>query len=218
MPLLRPWIVLVFFFFLLPGMPWAARGISFDNFRVQEEWLELDFEFEEGFSDEVVETLERGLPATVVYRIELWRSRARWFDRLEASRFLTFQVEHDPWIGAYRVRGPAMEPRLCPTLGDLEEEVLRLEGIRLTPLDRLKGEEAHYFALRAEVRPVELEQIREIEAWLEGTLPGDEKGQDEDGGIWNIPERLFGFVADFAGFGEESIEAKSITFRPAALR
>jgi hypothetical protein len=217
LPQLRPWIVLVSLSLLLPGVPWADRGISFTNMRVHEDWLELDFEFEEGFSDEVAETLERGLPATVVYRIELWRSRSRWFDRLEASRFLTFHVEHDPWIGAYKVRGPAMELRLCPTLTDLADEVLRLEGVRVTLLDRLREGEAHFFALRAEVRPVELEQIREIEAWLEGNLPGEESEKGE-GGIWNLPERLFGFVADFAGFGEESIEAKSIIFRPGALR
>ncbi|MFH1278170.1 MAG: DUF4390 domain-containing protein [Candidatus Eisenbacteria bacterium] len=199
-----------------PAPARADRSLSFENIRAREGWIELDLRLEDGFSGKVGESLERGLPTTVTYALELWRSRSRWFDRLERTRYLVFRIERDVLSGVYRVRsadGGFWEVRTTEALEDL---TLRPGAVRVAPLDRVDGRQAHYFSARARVKPLELEQIREIEAWLEGKIPGEEES-DPGGGILGMPERVFGFVAGLAGLGEESIEARSVTFRPESL-
>lgn len=218
MPLAR--IVLAGLAVIALTAPAPARGersLSFENIRAREGWIELDLRLIDGFSGKVGESLERGLPTTVTYAVELWRSRARWFDRLERTRYLVFRIEHDVLSGVYRVRsadGGFWEVR---SKEDLESLALRPAAVRVAPLERVDGRRPHYFSVRARVKPLELEQIREIEAWLEGKIPGDEDSEEGSGGILGMPERVFGFVAGLAGLGEESIEAKSVTFRPEAL-
>ena len=177
----------------------------------------MDFQFPGGLSGKVVETLERGLPATVRYEIELWRSRASWFDKLEESRLIEYQVHYDIIDRRYESHNDG-EIRRYGTVEQLENAILRQAGVRLSPLSRLKGRSSYFFNITAKVIPVELEQVREMEAWLEGKIPGEE--EDNGGGpeaILGMPERLFGFVASLAGFGDEEIKARSVSFVPEAL-
>lgn len=214
----RFWI-LAALLLIIPPQVSAEPSISFQNIRVYREWLEIDFQLLEGFSDNVRETLERGLPATVQFEIELWRDRSRWYDHLEETRFLTFHIEYDRWEKTWEVRGPFRDPLHYTTFDKMASAVLRQERVRIADMGRLRVREPYYFSVRAEVKPLELEQIREIEAWLEGKIPGENPERDADAGLLRlIPERLFGFAASVAGLGAKSIEAKSITFQPGALR
>ncbi|MFH1679793.1 MAG: DUF4390 domain-containing protein [Candidatus Eisenbacteria bacterium] len=201
----------------LPGAAAPGGTIWFNNIRVAEGWIEVDLEIPGGLPLSVVETLERGVPATLVYEIEIWRVRSRWFDRLEATQYLTVQIEHDPWETFYRARSSDGTGRAFPSLEVMEASVLRPERVRIAPLRRLDRKERHYIAVRAGVKPLELEQVRAIEDWLEGKIPGEENPEKRDDGIFRIPERLFGFLASIAGFGEETLSARSVNFRPEGL-
>lgn len=208
---------IVLLFLVSAGGARAGGSIRFENLRAAEGWLEVDLEVEGGLPPSVIETLGRGVPATVLYEVEIWRSRRRWFDRLEATQYLVYPIEFDAWDRVYRVRGEDGTVRELESLELLEAAVLRPSRIRVVPLRRLAGREPHYVAVRAGVKPLELEQIRRIEAWLEGKIPGEEESEDPGGGFLGIPERVFGFVASLAGFGEERLEARSVDFRPEGL-
>lgn len=196
----------------------GAKGtVWFNNIRSAEGWIEIDLEIPGGFPPGVAETLERGVPATVVYEIEIWRDRSRWFNRLEATQFLVYRIEHDAWAGVFRVLGPTGNEHSHATLAETAAAVLRPVGIRVAPSRRLNGKEPHYLAVRAAVRPLALEQVRAIEDWLEGKIPGETNPDGPDEGILRLPERLFGFIASLAGFGEQTLEARSINFRPEGL-
>ncbi len=205
-------------FLVLLAAPFEAHGersIQFYDFRVLDGWLEVDFRFQEGLSGKVIETLERGLPATIRYEVELWRSRSSWFDKLEASRFITYKVRFDVIDRRYESNLNGSIRRYA-TLEELEHAILRQAGARVVQLSEIRGEDSYFFSITARVTPVALEQVREMEAWLDGKIPGEDGGGGA-GGILEMPERLFGFVASLAGFGDEEIKAKSIYFVPEAL-
>ncbi len=165
----------------------------------------------------MVETLDRGLPATLRYEIELWRSRSSWFDRLEASSQFEYQVRYDIIDRRYESRSDG-EIRRYGTLEELENAILRQVGVRISPIAELKGQSSYFFNITAKVIPVGLEQVREMEAWLDGKIPGEEEEEGRGpGAILGMPERLFGFVASLAGFGDEEIKARSVSFVPEAL-
>ncbi len=44
------------------------------------------------FSSRIVESLSRGLPATLEYQIQLWKKRGAWFDKLVATNRLSLPV------------------------------------------------------------------------------------------------------------------------------
>ena len=206
-------------FLLFLALPHAALGegsINFYDFRVLDGWLEVDFRFQEGLSGKVIETLERGLPATIQYEVELWRTRSSWFDKLEASRFITYEIRFDVIEKRYESRLNGSIRRYA-TLAELDHAILRQAGVRVAPISGIHGENSCFFSITAKVIPVDLEQVREMEAWLDGKIPGEEAESGGAGGILRMPERLFGFVASVAGFGDEEIKAKSIYFVPEAL-
>ncbi len=163
----------------------------------------------------MLETIERGLPATVNYEIELWRSRSSWFDALEASRFLSYRVSYDIIEGRYECAIGARVRRF-DSLEALKNSLLKRTGIRVADMADLDGGKSYYFSIRAKVILVELEQVREVEAWLDGKIPG-EKEEGGAGAILGVPEKLFGFLAGIAGFGDEQIETRSVSFVPEGL-
>ncbi|NNE09034.1 MAG: hypothetical protein HKN20_10790, partial [Gemmatimonadetes bacterium] len=105
-----------------------------------------------------------------------------------------------------------------------EEMIRRLLERTDVPLARLvglRGSSRHYVAVRARLSSVNLQQIQEIEDFLDGRIPGEDGGagtnEENRNGVLDVPEKLFGFVASLAGLGDETWEAESIRFLPGAL-
>ena len=196
----------------------SGRSVSIIGYGARDGWIEVDLELRGAFSGKVRETLERGVPASVEYRFELVRHRPGWFDESLGEYILFFNIEYDVWENVYRVtkkNGRVRDPLLYPiehaSLDRLVEDVCHPKGLWMARLDDLEKDRNHYFRLKVEIKPLELKQIRKIEAWLDGKIPGDE---ERGGGILGIPERLYGFVSSVAGFEKEVFQFEWRDFDP----
>jgi hypothetical protein len=168
--------------------------------------LTVTFSAENLFSPRIVETLARGLPATVSYEIQLWKSRRMWFDKLLWVNRLSYRVRHDPWEDAFLIE---TREGSSPALFDLEhvENSLcsRVRG-RLGSAELLEPYAVHYVVVRATVKLLSPEDVDEMEAWL--------REGDEDGGrgITSIPGYLFDVIVGLSGFGDEAASGRSRSF------
>ncbi len=204
----------------LPAVVRAEASITFDDFRPRDGWLVVDFALHDALDFKKLDTIHRGIPTTVTYEVSLFRARSGWFDKVEASVTFAASVRFDVVQERYVIQQDGRR-EFVSNQDEMMRRLLARTGVPLAPLTGLRGSSRHYVAVRARLSSVNLQQIQEIEDFLDGKIPGDDAGSDageENGnGVLDVPEKLFGFVASLAGLGDETWEAESIRFLPGAL-
>jgi hypothetical protein len=161
-----------------------------------------------------------GLPITVRFTAELWRERRRWFDQHVATHVEAFRVRWDPRERVYTLGHPGPGRRI-DSYERLDELLLDLSAHEVFVHPReLLDERARYFvAVEVAVRPLTLEQFRELEGWIGGRISGSDDPSDPEAGEGSegVPGAVLGFLLDISGFGDLVLRQRSPSFRPSDL-
>jgi len=194
----------------------ASSEMEILGFDVASDTLFCRFDIDEVFFDRLIETIERGLSATIKYTIELWVPRRSWFDRLFHSEVVAYKIRYDSWSEEYVALGP--EGELDAHASPRELSVMRagLNRIPVLGVDRLEPDRTYYVTLNVQVQPLTVEEVRELEVWLRGTWGGAESGTGSR--TMGISKGLFGLVKSLTGFGDEVVSARSENFSLMDLR
>ncbi len=161
-----------------------------------------------------------GLPITVRYAVDLWRHRRHWFDQHVDARVESFRIRWDPRERFYTLEYPGRGNRLDTfvTLDELLGE-LAVRDIPIHPRGAL-GETSRYFAVvEVAIRPLTLDEFRELDGWIEGKLGGADAPPDApvDAAGEGLPGAVLDFLLGMAGFGDRILETRTAPFRPADL-
>jgi hypothetical protein len=163
------------------------------------------------FSPRIVETLRRGLPATLTYEIQLWKERRMWMDKLAQVNTLSYKIRYDPWEEGYRIqtrRGSS------PALFDIEhvERSLCTQARALVGnVGAIEPTATHYIVIRATMRPLSPEDVDKVETWLSDGKPEGRRG------ITAVPGYLFDLIVGLSGLGDEAVSARTQSFQLADL-
>ncbi len=163
-----------------------------------------------GVLEEGNETLGEGIPATLTLVIDLWRERSGWWDSLIHSQPYVYRFRRDVWRGTYEMIGP---DRSTVTLGDPDALRAFLERIHEVPLgtpDRFDRGKSYYLTVRAVMKPLDLADLEEVSAWLNGDVTQGRGG----GGLLGIPKSLANMAVDLSGLGDRSATGRSRAFVP----
>jgi hypothetical protein len=170
-------------------------------------FLTVTFNAQGLFSPRIIETLTRGLPATLNYEVQLWKERRMWLDKLVQTNSLTYRITYDPWEDGYRIqtrRGSS------PAVFDIEH-VERSLCIHVRTLvgsvNTIEPTATHYIVIRATMRPVSPEDVDRVESWLSDGKPEGKRG------IAAVPGYLFDLIVGLSGLGDEAISTKSQPFQ-----
>jgi uncharacterized protein DUF4390 len=177
-------------------------------------WVEV--QLEDAIEPRVAKSLGRGMPATLTLHAELWRRRRGWFDRMERAVEATFRLRYDVWGDNWRLDRPGAAPLVVSTLDSLQRALEHTLALPVAPLDRFAPETSCYLVVSASLRPLNVEDVEEVEGWLSGEVK--EKGHSGLGFLTGIPRSLFEAARNFAGFGDERSRLISTDFTPANLR
>jgi hypothetical protein len=153
----------------------------------------------------VEERLQRGIPATVAVRVELWKSRSGWIDQQLASQVRELQVVRDPWQDGFSV----VEDSTVTPADSLAavQRALGRHRLRLTVAPAwCDGESDYRVTATTFVRPLTAKDVGELDNWLMGELGGFR------GGLLGLPRGLFGIVRDLSGLGERRSRTESAPF------
>jgi Domain of unknown function (DUF4390) len=171
----------------------------------------VEFDFQEPFGTKAREAIRSGLPSTLTFTIEVWHQRTGWWDALEETREIQFRVLRDLLNDQYVVVTPE-EVRRFPDLESLGDAVCRARREYLRPLD---PDKSYYVVVNANLAPLSVEDLKELERWLQGTLrSGDEEGS---GRVAGISGTMVGLLLSMTGFGDETYRARSVRFVPREL-
>ena len=176
-------------------------------------WVEV--QLEQPIEPRVASSLGRGMPATLTIHAELWRRRRGWFDRVERTVEATFRMRYDAWSDDWRLDRPGAPPLVVSTLDSLQSALEHTLALPVSPLEKIAPETSCYLVVSASLRPLNVEDVEEVEGWLSGEVK--EKRHSGLGILTGIPRSLFEAARNFAGFGDERSRLISTDFTPANL-
>jgi hypothetical protein len=162
-----------------------------------------------------------GLPITVRFATELWRDRSHWFDENVDARVESYRIRWDPSEKMYSLAhpGPGRRvdeyERLDDLLADLSHRVVSVH-----PRAALDDDSRYFVAIEVAVRPLTLQEFRELDGWIGGRIRGEEEPGDapkEEGSGEGVSGAVLGFLLDLSGFGDLILRQRTPTFRPSEV-
>jgi hypothetical protein len=154
----------------------AEPELSVGRPYVQEGTVCLDFSFSGIFAGEVLDALHSGLAATLVVEWRMWRQREGWWDSSVDDGATFFRVYFDILQQRYDVfnrhgRRIASEQDLA----GVERAICQPGGLTLCPAVRLLAGRRYYVEVLVRIKPLDEDEIRDLENWLSGR-PGGRDG------------------------------------------
>ena len=198
---------------LLFAGPAFAFSLRIGGPRLETGRLWVNAEMSEPLDSRLRRSLERGMPATLQLHAELWRKRSAWFDRLEASFDARLRMVYSVRDEDYVLERGGMLAHYS-TLDSLEHALERPIALAITETSLLQPGNRYYVALTATYKPLNVEDLEELDGWLTGEVR--EKRESGFGVLTALPHSLFDAVRNVAGFGDVRSRAISAEFTPAA--
>lgn len=210
-------LALLGFFAALLATPRDAAAqegldVTVDRVWIRGDSLNVDFSVRELFSERIRGGLERGLPMTLSFEIELWRDRSGWWDALEARHVHEFKIQQNVWDDRFFIDDVAGRRLWLPDIDTLERHLSYRRGEFVAAVEGLEAGKSYFVVVIPTLKPLTIEDVREVEAWLTGEI---ETGRERTGFsvITGLPRTVFGIFIDLAGLGDKSAVAKSGKFR-----
>jgi len=175
----------------------ADPAVTVTTPRVTEGQLLVDLRVEELLDEPVRDALRSGLPARVQLRVELWRHRSRLWDVQVDHTELGYRVLFDVLEEVYRVydEGGGLLT-VVPTPGEVETWVGREDGFDLVPVEVLEPGLRYYVVAEAQLSPLSVEEMRDLQEWVRGNLRGGR------GRLAGLSEQILGVLRNKMGLGE----------------
>lgn len=205
--------------FLLLGLATTAAAdddqgdqmaVRVDRVAAQGSDLVVDLAIDRLIDSSTESALERGIPVTLVYEIEVWRDRPAWFDRLESARFLSYKLQFDAWDEVYVVRNSDGQDVIFPDLAGARSAIERLASLPIAPLELLANDRTYYLVVEVALKPLTVDDVNELEGWLSGEF---KSGRKKGIGILGLPRGLFDLVMSVTGFGDRNDSLRTPEFR-----
>lgn len=197
---------------------WPAAALDFASVAASRDgagelWVQL--QLDDPIEERVEQSLARGMPATLELHAELWRRRTGWFDRLERSFDAAIRLRYDVWDRTYRLERAGAAPFVTQSLDSLEIMLSRPIALPVASLERLSPRARCYCVVSATLRPLNVEDAEEVEAWISGEAQSQSRAGV--GILTRLPGSIFDAVRNFAGFGDLSTRVVTPEFTPETL-
>ena len=173
-------------------------------------YVYANLEMIEPLETRVRESLSRGMPATLLVHVELWRRRNGWFDRLESGTEVRVRIRYEAWSELYRIEHPGGLVFKVATLDSAEALLSRPWSLPVARVGRLRPDLRYYLVVSTVLKPLSVEDVQEVEGWLKGEVRN--QGGAGIGVVTELPRALFDAVRNFAGFGDRRTRAVSEEF------
>jgi hypothetical protein len=194
----------------LPAMEPRELTVWVERIAANADHLVVDLALEHLLDPATEEVLERGIPVTLVWEVEVWRERSAWFDRLEAVSSVTCKLQRDAWDEVYVLRESGGREEIFVDLVEARSAIERRAAVSIAPLNLLTEDDAYYLVVNAALKPLTVEDVDELEGWLSGEI---KSGRQHGFGILGLPKALFGLLKNVTGLGDRNDTLRTPSFR-----
>jgi hypothetical protein len=177
-------------------------------------YLYVDYQLQRPFEGKFLDAIRSGLPSNLVYTFEVWRQRPGWWDALLREQTVTLKLRlYRDLLNDQYVLVSREEVRRFASLDSLASAACQQRQF-LQPL--LPGR-PYYVAVTAKLAPLSVEDLQELEQWLQGSIRSGE-GSATAGGISGLSGTLVGLLLSETGFGDRTVNGRTATFHPEEVR
>jgi hypothetical protein len=209
------------FFAVIPRIH-AEPSLQIDRLSVNRGLVVASCRLVDAFDLRTRGSIERGLPITVRYTVDLWRDRRNWMDKQVDSRVRSYRIRYHPGERTFSVSEAERpeHPLTFPTLAEALEEVSN-RVLPIHPRWELSETHRYFVTVEAALQPLTWNEFQELDGWLSGRIHGDQPGgegeqvEKEDQGI---SRAFFEFLVDLSGFGDTYYRARTPSFQPSDLQ
>src|SRR6058998_2216589 len=117
----------------------------------------VSFELSDGFTADVRDAIQSGLPTTFSYEVELRRQTSAWFDRTVASVTIAATVRFDNLTRRYQMShatdGRVEDAKPAEQLDAVREWMTKFERVPLSKTSALEANGEYYVRVRAHTQP-----------------------------------------------------------------
>jgi len=181
--------------------------------KIENDSLVFNFEVKNIFAEPVVEGLNKGMTTVLEYKIQLWKKRSLWIDKLVAEDILRFKINFDIWSKRYIVFKNKEKPGAFD-INEVKEKCQKLPHYSLCSCKDLENNKEYKIAIKVTLHPISIENYKEIQRWIVGEAKEIDtevikqpKKAGKKAGNW-----VLGLVLNLSGFGDQVINARSQSF------
>lgn len=183
------------------------RYIYYDNDSIISELV-----IQDSLPPEISRYIGKGIPVTFGYRVELWKSRAGWFDKLTATFESTFRLRYDTWAKRYTVIQEEADLTIEHMLSKRREATELITSTDRISLPISDTTDIFYLIGKLTIETMSLSNFKEVESWLKGEISSARKPNLESAPN-KIGEFLFKTALKISGLKNISKEIKTENFR-----
>jgi hypothetical protein len=186
------------------GTASATPHLSLSKIYGEDEYLCVDFRLRNAIDKDLLESMHSGVPTLLRYRVDVWKNRSSWYDKLVRSVTFSYKIHYDNWDTLYCVSNLEEAPQERIGASDVAELihlVCNQQRMKVCPMGMMYSTSDYYVTISADIRSLSAERVREIDSWLGGS----DDAEQSDGG-------LLGFVMGLFGSGSRTAETKSNSF------
>jgi len=193
----------------------SALAVSVERPHELSGYLWVDLQLDDLFPPRVEQSLSRGMPATLLLHVELWRRRNGWFDRLESTFESPLKIRYEVWSERYRIERAGAAGMALSSIDSVRIVLSRPLSLPVGRVAELDPAAHYYLAVSVTLKPLSVEDLEEGEGWLSGEVAS--KRRSGLGVITGLPRSVFDAVRNFAGFGDQHARAQSGDFELSTL-
>ncbi len=157
-----------------------ALDIGFKYVESGGDTLETALVVIDSLPEKLHEYIDKGVPISFEYNVELWKVRSGWFDSRAVSGDIAYKIRYDTWEKRYTVLEITpllVVENILPRKREALEMILS-SGKMQIPVDYTNGD--FYLIGKISVKVMTLSNFREVESWLKGEISEVEKPNIRD--------------------------------------
>ena len=201
---------------VLAGSASAASSAEFQYIKYEKGSIVTDLAIDDSLPADLISYMNKGVPISFNYEIELWKSRPGWFDKLVEKVAASYRVRYDPWEKQYSVLQSSGDLTIENALKSEREtiDLVSSSGRNSFALGDTDG--VYYIIGRMTVKTMSFSNYKEVESWLKGGISGA-KPPDVQEAPDQFGEFVFNMALKISGLKDISDEVKSQEFKVSQL-
>jgi hypothetical protein len=170
----------VLVFLLLPVSTSYAVNLEISPIKLENEVITARISINDSLLGNLTGYMKKGVPISFDYRLELWRSRAGWLDKLIENVEIVYRLRYDTWEKRYTIISEQSRLTIEYVLEEDREaaDLVKSSGYLEMSIDDEPGE--FYIIGKLTIKTMSLSNLREVESWLKGELSGAKKPKIKD--------------------------------------
>lgn len=189
----------------------ADKQIVIDSLMIVDSSLVIDFRADGIIDDAMVERLRSGFTSILEFQIEIWKKRPFLFSQFIYQRSFQVKLAYDTWDNRYQIISQD-EDRKTTSIQRVREICSNYQKIIVCTREKIRINSTYFAIVRLIIRPMSIENLKEIERALKGTKNQNEKIEKYPTPQASPKNRFLKFILAVTGFGDQVLSSRNVEF------